>query len=211
MPKSGMVTLSPLFDHESAFKVGLLRGFAGTGKTWVARLSNSWKPPGGTSKCSHPQAERLKCWQTGWAYDVMASPQTIHSCIYDIQPQDYSSAQLNLFAETRTLETDRPTIVVVDEGSMVGNQKQKRKSSGFNFGSGSLLHDLFESVDFGSRDDVRMLFVGDSAQLPPVGGALESTPALTAEGIHEVLKDLLIETDVLKPSLKRWFVRMKAP
>ena len=52
----------------------------------------------GTSKCSHPQeaqvlADRMEC-----------SPQTIHSCIYDIQPQDYSNAQLNLFAETRTLK-----------------------------------------------------------------------------------------------------------
>lgn len=198
------ITLSPLFDHETAFKVGLLRGFAGTGKThWVAQVVQFLEATGWdvkvltpTGRAAQVLADRME------PYDVMASPQTIHSCIYDIQPQDYSNAQLNLFAETRTLETDRPTIVVVDEGSMVGNQKQKHKSSGFNFGSGSLLHDLFESVDFGSRDDVRMLFVGDSAQLPPVGGALESTPALTAEGIHEVLNDLLIETDVLEAELE---------
>jgi ATP-dependent exoDNAse (exonuclease V) alpha subunit len=190
--QSAWGTLSPLFDSDLDVQVGLLRGYAGTGKThWVAQVVQFLEATGWEVKVLTPTGRAAQVLADRMApYQVLATPQTIHSCIYDIQPQDFSSSQLELFAETRVMEGDQPTMVVVDEGSMVGDQKRERKPAGFNFGSGSLLHDLMESLDVASRDSVRILFVGDSAQLPPVGGSNESTPALSRKGVESVLREM---------------------
>lgn len=50
-------------------------------------------------------------------------------------------------------------------------------SSDSNFGSGSLLDDLFEYVYNGRNN--RLVLIGDTAQLPPIGSSV--SPALEAE------------------------------
>ncbi len=65
------------------------------------------------------------------------------------------------------------TLFVVDEASLIGIDS----SSQANFGSGDLLSDLVRFVRAG--DDCRLLLVGDSAQLPPVG--MDESPALSRD------------------------------
>ncbi len=65
------------------------------------------------------------------------------------------------------------TLFVVDEASLIGIDS----SSQANFGSGDLLSDLVCFVRAG--DDCRLLLVGDSAQLPPVG--MDESPALSRD------------------------------
>lgn len=69
------------------------------------------------------------------------------------------------------------TLFVVDEASLIGIDS----SSQANFGSGDLLSDLVRFVRAG--DDCRLLLVGDSAQLPPVG--MEESPALSTDYMDE--------------------------
>jgi len=69
------------------------------------------------------------------------------------------------------------TLFVVDEASLIGIDS----SSLANFGSGDLLSDLVRFVRAG--DDCRLLLVGDSAQLPPVG--MEESPALSMDYMEE--------------------------
>jgi ATP-dependent exoDNAse (exonuclease V) alpha subunit len=78
------------------------------------------------------------------------------------------------------------TIFIVDESSMVGDKEAKRDV--LRFGSGRLLKDLIEfarlgrigrSGEFGSK----IIFVGDPAQLPPVGETL--SPALSRQYVKE--------------------------
>lgn len=54
----------------------------------------------------------------------------------------------------------------------------------FVFGTGFLLQDLFSFVDFNYRTNSKIIFIGDNAQLPPVG--MSFSPALD--------KDYLIST-----------------
>ena len=71
----------------------------------------------------------------------------------------------------------RNTLFVVDEVSLIGIEGGQKGSGGAQFGSGNLLEDLIAFVRNGI--DCRLVLVGDSAQLPPVG--MEESPALSAE------------------------------
>ena len=71
----------------------------------------------------------------------------------------------------------RNTLFVVDEVSLIGIEGGQQGSGGAQFGSGNLLEDLIAFVRNGI--DCRLVLVGDSAQLPPVG--MEESPALSAE------------------------------
>ena len=65
------------------------------------------------------------------------------------------------------------TLFIVDEASMISNEGL----SGNLFGSGRLLDDLIQYV-YGGQG-CRLILVGDTAQLPPVGE--EESPALSAD------------------------------
>lgn len=68
------------------------------------------------------------------------------------------------------------TLFVVDEVSLIGIDAMQQQSS-TAFGTGNLLEDLVTFVRSGV--DCRLILVGDSAQLPPVG--LDCSPALSRE------------------------------
>ena len=67
------------------------------------------------------------------------------------------------------------TLFIVDEASMISNEGL----SGSMFGTGRLLDDLIQFVYSGQG--CRLLLMGDTAQLPPVGEEL--SPALFADAL----------------------------
>ena len=78
------------------------------------------------------------------------------------------------------------TLFLVDESSMIANssyhaqpfsQQEGQMGNNTQFGSGNLLDDLVSYV-YGGRT-CRLMLIGDSAQLPPVG--MNESPALDAE------------------------------
>ncbi len=71
---------------------------------------------------------------------------------------------------------DRDTLFVVDEVSLIGIESGGRESSA-SFGTGNLLEDLVTFVRGGT--DCKLILMGDSAQLPPVG--MDCSPALSRE------------------------------
>ena len=68
---------------------------------------------------------------------------------------------------------DKETLFVVDEVSLIGIDAAQQQSTAA-FGSGNLLEDLIAFVRSGV--DCKVILIGDSAQLPPVG--LDASPAL---------------------------------
>jgi exodeoxyribonuclease-5 len=70
----------------------------------------------------------------------------------------------------------KDTFFIVDEASMVPNVSSESSI----FGSGRLLEDLIEYVYSGSN--CRLILVGDTAQLPPVG--LDISPALSRNDLE---------------------------
>src|SRR5690606_6644830 len=90
---------------------------------------------------------------------------TIHKKIY--RKKNAATIQID-FELAENLHKD--TLFIVDEASMISDE-------GVTMFSNSLLADLIRYVQSG--DNCVLMFVGDTAQLPPVG--LSSSPALNAE------------------------------
>ena len=152
--------VSFLFDtsKNAAF---LLRGYAGTGKTFMASaVVSAWVGTGRKVVLLAPTGRAAKVFSgvTGMA------AYTIHKKIY--RQKSFSNATDNF---QLGINLHKHTLFVVDEVSMISG-------SGFNgFASGNLLADLIRYVYSG--EDCRLLLVGDAAQLPPVGESL--SPALS--------------------------------
>lgn len=139
----------------------ILRGSAGTGKTSVARALV------GAMTALRRQVVLLA--PTGRAAKVLAmgtghAAHTIHRHIY--RQRAYMDSR---FALNDNLHRD--TLFLIDEASMIATQ------TGDTFGSGNLLDDLVKYVY--SAPGCRMLLIGDTAQLPPVG--YEEAPALVTD------------------------------
>lgn len=166
--------LSEYLVDDDFSKIFVLNGYAGTGKTTlIAALVGALKEVGMKPVLLAP---------TGRAAKVLAryareKALTIHKRIYRQRTNaDYESKfSLNLNAE-------REAVFIVDEASMLSDST----SGGALFGSGSLLEDLVQYVRSGRG--CRLVLVGDSAQLPPVGA--DFSPALdpaTVERYGEVV------------------------
>jgi exodeoxyribonuclease-5 len=147
----------------------LMTGYAGTGKTSV--ISSVVK----TLDLLRMRSVLLA--PTGRAAKVLSSYAgrqafTIHKKIYR---QKSSKDGMGNFSLDRNLHKD--TYFIVDEASMVSNMSGDSSL----FGSGRLLDDLIEYVYSGI--DCKLIIVGDTAQLPPVGSAVSPAldPAVVAE------------------------------
>ena len=141
--------------------VFLLKGYAGTGKTsLLAALVRTMQ---------QLQQRVMLLAPTGRAAKVLSSYAgapafTIHRKIY----RQKSITEMDVFQNNVNLQQD--TLFVVDEASMIANES----GGGSIFGTGRLLDDLMLFVY--SCEGCRLLLVGDTAQLPPVGE--EESPAL---------------------------------
>jgi exodeoxyribonuclease-5 len=145
----------------------LMSGYAGTGKTSV--ISSIVK----TLDLLRMKSVLLA--PTGRAAKVLASYSgrqafTVHKKIYR---QKSSKDGFGNFSLDRNLHKD--TFFIVDEASMVSNSS----ADSALFGSGRLLDDLIEYVYSGI--DCKLIIVGDTAQLPPVGSIV--SPALDPESL----------------------------
>ena len=144
--------------------VMLLKGYAGTGKTSIAAALVKTLAAAGQSTCLLAPTGRAAKVFSGYA----GSPAyTIHKKIY---------RQREFGTETR-FEIDfnktPRTVFLVDEASMISNTP-----AGYAmFGSGRLLDDLIRYVF--SADGCKLILMGDTAQLPPVGE--EESPALSKD------------------------------
>ena len=149
------------FVMSDKLKGFILKGYAGTGKsTVVSALVKALKDINVNSVLLAP---------TGRAAKVIASyskmpAYTIHKKIYykKVNASGYASYVIAPNVHSRTL-------FVVDEASMISDQ-----SVGGVFGNDGLLRDLLKYVRSGSS--CKLLLVGDTAQLPPVG--FDDSPAL---------------------------------
>ena len=155
--------------HEQALMI--LRGSAGTGKTTLAAAI--------VKGLLSLQQKIVLLAPTGRAAKVFSlyadyAASTIHRRIYRQKSLegafglDYNNQQDTLF--------------IIDEASMVANASSYSDTP---FASGQLLDDLIQYVYNGRN--CRMMFIGDSAQLPPVGET--ESPALQTEvmrsyGLH---------------------------
>lgn len=165
--------------EESIF---LLKGYAGTGKTFITKgLTEYFRAIGRNFVLMAPTGKASKVIATKTGADA----RTIHSAIYAFDDlveyrdrEDDGTLTYKYYASLRNNDAAVDTVYIVDEASMVSDNYQE--SEFFRFGSGHLLRDLLAHVNLDHNDHrKKVIFIGDAAQLPPVG--MSTSPALTAE------------------------------
>jgi hypothetical protein len=157
-----MIKLSTFIFEKEKNGLFLLKGYAGTGKTTVMSLvvQNLWKI-GSKSVLLAPTGRAAK------VISLYANQKafTIHKKIY--VPKKMSNGSVSF---VRQVNKHINTLFIVDEASMVPDSGNNSSM----FENGSLLDDLIDYVYSGQN--CKIIFVGDTAQLPPVN--LELSPAL---------------------------------
>ena len=147
----------------------IVNGYAGTGKTTAI-----------SSVISTLAEYKTKCVllaPTGRAAKVLSSYSgrpafTIHKHIYRQRAVGGDGFGQFSIAPNK----DKETLFVVDEVSLIGIDSGQQQSTAA-FGTGNLLEDLITFVRSGV--DCKVILIGDSAQLPPIG--LDASPALSKD------------------------------
>ncbi|WP_324677225.1 ATP-dependent DNA helicase [Hymenobacter sp. GOD-10R] len=148
-----------LRDELPGRKAFVLRGYAGTGKTTVVSALVQWL---------HRMGRKYTLMApTGRAAKVMSAysgvpASTIHKKIY----RQTSGSTSDKLSFQRQPNRTADMFYIVDEASMISDEKA--------FGENGLLDDLMGYVF--EKPTNRLLLIGDTAQLPPVGQLL--SPAL---------------------------------
>lgn len=152
-------------------QVFILRGYAGTGKTTIVKA---------LAEAIQKRRRVVLMAPTGRAARVLSEKtgieaSTIHRAIY-------GKPQMNENRETYVYKLHFPLVtvteqvaVIVDEASMLSSLKHEQEM--MEFGTDNLMNDLltYARPSFGGK----LIFVGDPAQLPPVGET--ESQALNAE------------------------------
>lgn len=163
--ENAMHVLAGFLNHRQPDSLFLLRGYAGTGKSSLVaalvRVLGEWRQPVVLMAPTGRAAKQFSLYAHYPAY-------TIHKRIYRQKVFDGTMENFSL-----NVNLHKHTLFLVDEASMIANQGL----SGGTFGTGRLLDDLIRFVYSG--EGCRLLLMGDTAQLPPVGE--EESPALQPE------------------------------
>lgn len=157
--------LAKFIVNEKSDSIFLLKGYAGTGKTTTIStlVNNLWR--------IHKKAVLLA--PTGRAAKVISGYAnkkafTIHKGIYFSKKNKGGGIDFRLKTNKHT-----NTLFIVDEASMISDTNSSTRL----FEKQSLLNDLLTYIYSGKN--CQAIFVGDTAQLPPV--KLDISPALDAQ------------------------------
>lgn len=159
--KHAFAGLSEFITENTAYKCFLLKGYAGTGKTTVINAM--------IKTLYHYDFRVIMLAPTGRAAKVINhytgdDASTIHRYLYEIKSDKNGDIKTKVKPNKF-----KKQIFIIDESSMISNEDDKTLFKG-----ASLLSDLVDHVY--SQADNAIVFIGDTAQLPPVG--LQCSPAL---------------------------------
>jgi hypothetical protein len=180
----------------------ILKGYAGTGKTWLLGVLVAWLESRGS------QFSLMA--PTGRAARILANKTkrkatTIHKGIYNFDELEEVPIHTNgkkkyKFRYNLNRINSPGMVFIVDEASMISDRISE--SDFFVFGTGKLLTDLIAFTAPQNLDNkVKIIFAGDPAQLPPVSdplsGALDEKYLEQQFGLHPLVYEL---TQVVRQS-----------
>lgn len=180
-----LVRCMDAFLHKREENVFLLKGYAGTGKTFITKgLTEYFRAIGRNYVLAAPTGKAAKVI----AKKTRSPAYTIHKTIYSFKDiAEYRERDLEgsetfkFYAQLNVNEMSADTVFIVDEASMLADIYQEAEF--FRFGSGFLLRDFFKFVNLDHNDHCKkVIFIGDDAQLPPVG--MNFSPALDADYLY---------------------------
>ena len=172
-----------LSDNSTCF---LLKGYAGTGKTFMMKgLTDFLTATKRSFKIAAPTGRAAKVI----SQKTKRKAYTIHKTIYSSKDlKEFKSKNENgtetfkFYFELKHNEEPSNTIYIIDEASMLSNVYSEGEF--FRFGSGHLLKDLLNYINFDNNDhNKKIIFIGDNAQLPPIN--MNFSPALDGNYLQE--------------------------
>ena len=201
---------------DSEASVFILRGYAGTGKTTMVKIIADYLAESRDVYLMAPTGRAARVLSTKTGRPAV----TIHKAIYEKacvvskkDVKDIAESEFKFVFPVRRNEHGGRIAAIVDESSMVCSRKIEHEL--FVFGTDNLMEDLLDFVrpDFGGK----IIFVGDPAQLPPVGEPFsnafrveyfterglkvmeaELTEVLRQKGDSIILKNAMMIRDLLK-------------
>ena len=193
--KNAFKAIQKFIEHPSA-DTFVLKGYAGTGKTFLMQYLANWLSENEHKFCmlaSTGRAATVLRGKTGF------QARTVHSELYRFNKVDGADDNIPIDApidnyRQMTLQfllrkpDERKQVYIVDEASMLSSDLAIDMSFA-KFGSGYLLTDFFHAA--GSN---KIIFVGDPCQLPPIGESL--SPALDMDWLskeHRIAVALTLE------------------
>lgn len=161
--------------------VFILRGYAGTGKTTMVKVIADYIEKNRKLIMMAPTGRAARVLATKTGHKAV----TIHKAIYakaHVEPKkvkDVAESEFKFVFPINQSENGGNIVAIVDEASMVCSRKIEHEL--FMFGTDNQMDDLLTFVrpNFGGK----VIFVGDPAQLPPVGESVSN--ALRAEYFQE--------------------------
>ena len=194
------------FISDNSVNIFMLKGYAGTGKTTLLY--------GLTRYLDAKELKFSLLAPTGRAAKILrektGSGATIHSYIYnleDLKEYEDKSVVKETFKFFYDLDIRGGNqFLIIDEASMVSNIYSEQEF--FRFGSGYLLDDLITFLSLANHHkNHKIIFVGDNAQLPPIG--MNYSPAITPQYYNksELLFDEVEITDVTRQNLQSGILR----
>jgi len=188
--------LSLFFDNQET-QCFLVKGYAGTGKTFITKgITEYFREIGRHYILAAPTGKAAKVIQEKTGSDAY----TIHKTIYsDVDLKEYKASEKDrtykFYFDLRVNEDSDTTVYIIDEASMVSNVYSEMEF--IRFGSGYLLNDLFKYINLDQNDhDKKIIFIGDNAQLPPVG--MNFSPALNSVYLRDNFQVAVEEYELAK-------------
>ena len=150
---------------KSDASVFILRGYAGTGKTTMVKQIADYISQSRDVALMAPTGRAARVLKNKTGFEAT----TIHRAIYSSfaivakEVKDVADSEYKLCFPVG--QTDGKIVAIVDEASMLCSKTNEHEL--LQFGTDNLMDDLLTYVrpDFGGK----VIFVGDPAQLPPVG------------------------------------------
>ena len=203
--QSELIKELDLFLKSKEDKVFLLKGYAGTGKTFITKgLTEYFRAVGRSYMLAAPTGKAAKVI----AEKTLSKAYTIHKSIYTFKDFiEYKTVGVDgsetykRYAQLAVNDKSVDCVYIVDEASMISDIYQEEEF--FRFGSGYLLKDFLEHANLDHNDHrKKIIFIGDNAQLPPVG--MSFSPALDEKYLREKhnLKTICYElTDIVRQKI----------
>lgn len=161
--------------------VFILRGYAGTGKTTMVKVIADYLALDRLVALMAPtgRAARVLAAKTGLEAHTIHKTIYEKACIVSKNVKDIAESEFKFVFPIHEEEYEGKLVAIIDESSMVCSRKIEHEL--FQFGTDNLLEDLLTYVrpSYGGK----IIFVGDPAQLPPVGESVSN--ALRAEYFAE--------------------------
>jgi len=157
-----------IFSTSSATHAHVLSGAAGTGKsTLISKIIKHLKNIGVNTLLTATTNKAVSVLSDMWSGDIASNVITIHKLLGINIKNCYDSGG-KIIIKKETMEKIQCDIIIIDEYSMINNQ----------------LLEIILSVNY-----VKILFVGDSYQLPPVGS--KTIPVLDKNFPTSELKEIV--------------------